>query len=107
MYVSKNHVLGTRVFYTLDLTDIAMLSRIDNWKDMQVMTTVKKDILSEVIIDNWMDLVSHPYSLVLDIKKLYHLSKIFWKTRVRDLAQQYKDPFKTYLGNTLWEIEYS
>ena len=53
---------------------------------MQVLTAVKKEILSKVIIDNQMDLVHHLYCLVLDIKELYHLSeKVLRKTRVINL----------------------
>lgn len=48
---------------------------MDNWKDMQVLTIVRKNILNEIIIDNWTNLVSHLYCLVLDIKEFYRLSK--------------------------------
>lgn len=42
---------------------------------MRVLRTVKKDILKTVIIDNKMDLVSHPYYSVLDIKKFHFLTR--------------------------------
>lgn len=39
-----------------------------NKKDMQVFIAVQKDILSKVIIEHQISLVSHPYQIVLDIK---------------------------------------
>ena len=44
-------------------------SETDDQKDMQVLTVIKKDILNKIIIDNWTNLVSHPYCIVLDIRK--------------------------------------
>ena len=53
---------------------------------MQVLTGVRKDILHRVIIDNRTDLISHPYYSVLDIKKLYLLTKkVVKKTRIINL----------------------
>ena len=51
------------------------LSGTDDCKDMRVLTAVRKDILSKVIINNRTDLVSHPYCSVLDIKELHPMSK--------------------------------
>lgn len=42
---------------------------IDNRKDMQVLTTIRKDILNIIMIKNKIDLVSHLYCIILDIKK--------------------------------------
>ena len=61
-------------------------SGMDNCKDMRVLTTVRKDILYRVIINNRTDLASHPYCSVLDIKELHPLSrKVLRKTRVVNL----------------------
>ena len=61
-------------------------SGTDNRKDIRVLTTVRKNILNRVIINNQTDLVSHPYCSVLDIKELYLVSgKILRKTRVVNL----------------------
>lgn len=37
---------------------------------MQVLIAIRKNILNKIIIKNWTDLVSHPYYIVLDIRKL-------------------------------------
>lgn len=57
---------------------------MDNYKDMQVLTTVRKDILYKHIINNHtMDLVSYLYYSILDIKELYLMSrKVLRKTRI-------------------------
>ena len=61
-------------------------SGTDNWKNIRVLTAVRKDMLHRVVIDNWTDLVSHPYCSVLDIKELYSLTrKVVRKTRVVNL----------------------
>lgn len=53
---------------------------------MRVLTAVRKDVLSKVIIDNQIDLISHSYCSVLDIKELHPLSrKVLRKTRVVNL----------------------
>ena len=53
---------------------------------MQVLTTVRKDILNEVIIDNWTDLISHLYCPVFDIKELHPwFKRVLRKTRVVNL----------------------
>lgn len=50
---------------------------------MQVLITIKKDILNKVIIENWTDLVSHPYCIILDIRKINPVSRKYSrKTRV-------------------------
>ncbi len=50
-------------------------SRTDNRKDMQLLTAVRKDILNDVIIENRIDLVSHPYCMVLDIRERNPVSR--------------------------------
>ena len=62
-------------------------SGTDNQKDMRVLTAVRKDILSKVIVDNRTeDLASHSYCSVLDIKELHPLSrKVLRKIRVVNL----------------------
>ena len=61
-------------------------SGTENRKDMRVLTAVRKDILSKVIIDNRTDLVSHPYCSVLDIKELHPVSrKVLRRNRVVNL----------------------
>lgn len=53
---------------------------------MQVSTTVRKDIVSKIIIENRTNLVSHPYCMVIDIKKLHPQSgKSLQKTRIVNL----------------------
>lgn len=44
-------------------------SEMDNRKNIQVVIAIRKYILNKVIIENWTNLVSHPYYIVLDIKK--------------------------------------
>lgn len=62
------------------------LSRIDNQKDMQILTVIRKDILNRVFIENCIDLVSHLYCFILDIKKLHFLlKKVLKKTEVVNL----------------------
>ena len=64
-------------------------SGTDNRKNIRVLTAVRKDILHRVVIDNWTDLVSHPYCSVLDIKELHSLTrKVVRKTRVVNLYDQ-------------------
>ena len=41
-----------------------------NRKDIQVLIVVKKDILSRIVVENRRDLVSYPYCVVLNIRKL-------------------------------------
>ena len=53
---------------------------------MQVLITVRKDILNKVIIKNRINLSSHPYCLILDIKELNPvLRKYFRRTKVVNL----------------------
>ena len=53
---------------------------------MQVLITVKKDILDRVIIDNRTDLISHSYCLCLEIKKFDPKSgKSLRKTKIVNL----------------------
>lgn len=49
---------------------------------MQVLTVVRKDILNNIIIENQIDLVSHPHCIVLDIKKRNSVSKKYFR-RIR------------------------
>lgn len=50
---------------------------------MRVLTTVQKDIVREVIIENPTNLASHPYWMVLDFKKPYQEpGKMPRKTRI-------------------------
>lgn len=42
-----------------------------NRKDMRVLTVVRKDILSKVVVENRTDLVSHSYCMVVDIREPY------------------------------------
>lgn len=59
---------------------------MDDYKNMQVLTIVKKDILHKLIIDNKTDLISYPYYSHLDIKKLYSMSrKVLKKTTIINL----------------------
>ena len=41
-----------------------------NWKDIQVLIAVQKDILSGVIVEHQTNWVGHPYYMILNIKKL-------------------------------------
>ena len=45
-------------------------SGTDKRKDMRVLTAVRKDISSKIVIENRTDLVSHPYCMVVDIREL-------------------------------------
>ena len=58
----------------------------DNQKDMRVLVAVKKDILNRVIMENWTNLISHPYCQILDIRELYLQSgRYLRKTRIVNL----------------------
>ena len=53
---------------------------------MRVLTAVRKNIISRVIIENRTDLISHPYYMTLDIKELHPQSGMFLqKTRIINL----------------------
>ena len=88
---------------------------------MRVLTAVKKDILSKVVIENRTELVSHPYCMVLDIRELHPQSgKPLRRTRVinlydnkvgkgsygTDLVQRYDELFKTCLGDQSSRVGY-
>lgn len=61
-------------------------SEINNKKDMQVLITVRNDILNKVIDENWTNLVSHLYFIILNIRKLNLISgESLRKTRVVNL----------------------
>ena len=50
---------------------------------MRVLTAVRKDMLSKVVVKNWTDLVSQPYCMVLDIREPQpQEGKAFRRTRV-------------------------
>lgn len=53
---------------------------------MRVLTTIKKNILSKIILGNQRDLFSHLYYCILNIKRHLCFSKeAFKKTRVVNL----------------------
>lgn len=59
---------------------------MDNQKDMQVLTMIKKDILNRVLVKNYTDLIGHLYCSILDIKEFYSLlRKVLKKTKVINL----------------------
>ena len=61
-------------------------SGTENRKDMRVLTAVRKDMLSKVVVENRTDLVSHPYCMVLDIREPHpQAGKAFRRTRVVNL----------------------
>lgn len=49
---------------------------------MQVVIAVKKNILNKIMIAKKTDLISHLYSIVLDIKELLMSGKYSKKTKV-------------------------
>lgn len=54
-----------------------------NRKDMLVFIAVRKDILSQIIIEHQINLISHLYCMALDIKKLQEkLRKYIRKIRI-------------------------
>ncbi len=58
----------------------------ENRRDMRVLTAVRKDIVSGVIVENRTDLASHPYCMVLDFKEPYQEpGKLPRRTRVVNL----------------------
>ena len=63
-------------------------SRTDNRKDMQVLMAVRKDILNNVIIENRIDLVCHPYYTVLNIRERNSVSRKYSK-RIRVVVNLY------------------
>lgn len=59
---------------------------IKNWKDMQVLIVVRKDVLSKVVVKNWTDVVSYLYCIVVDIREPYpQARKKFRKTKMVNL----------------------
>ena len=53
---------------------------------MQVLVAIRKDILSQVIVKHQIDLVSHFYYIVLDIKKFQAESRKYpRKTKIVNL----------------------
>lgn len=44
--------------------------RTNNWKDIQVIIVIRKNILNTIIVENWTDLIRHPYCICLNIKKI-------------------------------------
>lgn len=49
---------------------------------MQVLITVRKDILKKVMVENLTNLVSYLYYIVLDTREFNPISKKYWtKTR--------------------------
>lgn len=58
----------------------------ENRRDMRVLIAVRKDIVSGVIIKNCINLVSHPYYIVLDFKEPYQeFGKMPRRTKVVNL----------------------
>ena len=59
-------------------------SGMDKRRDIQVLTTVQKDIVNQITIENRSDLASHPYCLILDLKEPYLKSskKLPRRTRI-------------------------
>lgn len=59
---------------------------MDKRKNIQVLTVVKKDILSKIVIENQTNLVSHLYCMVIDIRELdLRSEKSLKKTRIVNL----------------------
>ena len=72
-----------------------------NQRDIQVLTTVQKDIANNVIFDNRSDLANDPYYLVLDIKKLHlRTRKPIQKTRVVNIYDNSVGQECTWQGHT-------
>ena len=66
--------------------NLYLLSEINNKKDIRVLITVRNDILNKVSDENWTNLVSHLYFMILNIKKLNLISgESSRKTRVVNL----------------------
>lgn len=71
---------------------------MDKQKDIRVLTAGRKDILTKIVIDNRINLVTYPLYLALNIKKLQFLSeKVLKKNRVVNL---YNNKFDR---GQLWE----
>lgn len=51
------------------------LARPHNHKDNCIFIAIKKDLLNKIIVENQIDLVNYPYSMVLDITKREILAK--------------------------------
>lgn len=49
---------------------------------MQVLIAIKKNILNKVIIDNWINPISNPCYIVLNIKKFNLISKKYLKKTI-------------------------
>ena len=80
---------------------------------MQVLIAIRKDILNKVIIENRTDLVSHPYYIALDIKKLNQVSRKYSrKTQIVNLYdnkigrecvwQEFSFTIQRAIQNILW-----
>ena len=55
---------------------------------MPILIIIKKNILNKKIMNYWIDLTSHLYYLILDIKKFHSLSrKVLRKIRIINLYE--------------------
>lgn len=80
---------------------------------MRVLTAIRKDIVSKIIVENRTDLVSYPYCMVNDIREPYPQGEKFKRTRVVNLydnkigsGQLWKNSdttFRQVIENTSWQ----
>lgn len=62
---------------------------------------VQKDIVDEIIVENWSNLTNHPYYLIIDIKKFYpRLRKSSQRTRVVNIHNNTIDEGHAWQGYT-------
>lgn len=81
---------------------------------MQILIVVKKDILNKVIIKNWIEMVSHLYCIVLDIREfnsvlgniqerpellIFMIIRLAMDAYSKNLALQYNEPFTIFFEN--------
>ena len=72
-----------------------------NQKNIRVLTAIRKDIANNVILNNRSDLASHPYCLILDIKKIHPKTrKPLRKTRVVNMYDSLVGQGCTWQGHT-------
>ncbi len=83
-----------------------------NRKDVRVLTTIRKDIANEVLLDNRSDLASNPYCLVLDVRELHPKTrKPIRKTRVVNMYDGFLEillrhvtrPIVYFIRNIPWQ----
>ena len=70
-------------------------------KDARVLTAVRRDILNRVVVDNKSDLGSHPYIMIVDVRRNDPINReLGRRTRIVNIYDQNLGRGCTYLGGS-------